>query len=75
VVDVDRCSMAMVLENVKDERYFSTLSFMMNKLNNKFNPFGSSSVDVCTKLLYFENIPIYCNYQLWNQQKDKGPHE
>ncbi len=28
------------------------------------NPFGSHGVDVCTKLLHYENFPIYCNYQI-----------
>jgi hypothetical protein len=36
----------------------------IEKLTNY--PFESCHVDVCTKLLYYGNLPIYYNYQSWN---------
>ncbi len=34
------------------------------------NSFGSNGADVCTNLLYYENFPIYCRYQILEPTKE-----
>jgi hypothetical protein len=34
------------------------------------SPFGSHGVDVCTKLLHYENFPTYYNYQIFEPTKE-----
>jgi hypothetical protein len=63
-------SMAMVLGSVEDERYFFNLSFYQKQIEKLVDsPFGSCGVDVCTKLLHYQNFHVYYNYQILGPTK------
>jgi hypothetical protein len=54
---------------VENERIFSILAFIKNKLCNQLGTFGYNYLHVCTRVLTQENFPYHEAITCWEEQK------